>query len=94
MNDELQSNFHTFILIPDRSKLRAIASSASNTWGLFLLIILLGYALVDVPRKLWLLGNPQLCLLRSYFQVSKLTSDFYDAEVELKNLIQVQYTST
>ncbi|XP_065215486.1 LMBR1 domain-containing protein 2 homolog [Planococcus citri] len=75
----------------DGSKLRAIASSASNTWGLFLLIILLGYALVDVPRKLWFSGNPQLCLLRSYFQVSKLTSDFYDAEAELKNLIQRIY---
>lgn len=75
----------------DGSKLRAITSSASNTWGLFLLIILLGYALVDVPRKLWLLSNPQLCLLRSYFQVSKLTSDFYDAEAELRNLIQKIY---
>lgn len=72
-----------------RSKIRAIASSASNTWGLFLLIILLGYALVDVPRKFWLLGQPQLCLLQGYFQVSKLASEFYDAEAELKNLIEV-----
>lgn len=32
-----------------------------------------------------------MCLLRSYFQVSKLTSDFYDAEAELKNLIQVDH---
>lgn len=72
-------------------KLKAIASSASNTWGLFLLIVLLGYALVDVPRKLWFSGNPEMCLQRSYFQLSKLCSDFEDAEMELKDIIQVRY---
>lgn len=75
----------------DGQKLKAIASSASNTWGLFLLIVLLGYALVDVPRKLWFSGNPEMCLQRSYFQLSKLCSDFEDAEMELKDIIQKIY---
>lgn len=30
----------------DWQKLKAIASSASNTWGLFLLVLLLGYGKV------------------------------------------------
>ncbi|KAG7212051.1 hypothetical protein KM043_012407 [Ampulex compressa] len=34
----------------DGQKLKAIASSASNTWGLFLLVLLLGYALVEVAK--------------------------------------------
>ena len=37
----------------DWQKLKAIAASASNTWGLFWLVLLLGYGLVDIPRSVW-----------------------------------------
>ncbi len=33
---------------------KAIAAAASNTWGLFVLVLMLGYGLVEVPRNLWL----------------------------------------
>ena len=36
----------------DRTK--AIAAAASNTSGLFVLVLMLGYGLVEVPRNLWL----------------------------------------
>ena len=32
---------------------KAIAAAASNTWGLFVLVLMLGYGLVEVPRTLW-----------------------------------------
>jgi hypothetical protein len=33
---------------------KAIAAAASNTWGLFVLVLMLGYGLVEVPRSLYM----------------------------------------
>lgn len=60
--------------------------SASNTWGLFLLTILLGYGLVEVPRQLWHIGSKGNRLLKAYFDVDKLSSDKNDAEETLKEV--------
>lgn len=40
-----------------REYLKVILISASNTWGLFLLVVLLGYGLIEVPRQFWQMGN-------------------------------------
>ncbi|XP_056637359.1 LMBR1 domain-containing protein 2 homolog [Diorhabda sublineata] len=72
----------------DWSKLKAIASSASNTWGLFLLVLLLGYALVEVPRKLWNKSNHSLILTESYFKVAKLSSDRCEAEETVDDVLE------
>ena len=37
----------------DWDRTKAIAASASNTWGLFVLVLMLGYGLVEVPRNCW-----------------------------------------
>ena len=37
----------------DWERTKAIAASASNTWGLFVLVLMLGYGLVEVPRNFW-----------------------------------------
>ena len=37
----------------DWDRTKAIAASASNTWGLFVLVLMLGYGLVEVPRSCW-----------------------------------------
>jgi hypothetical protein len=37
----------------DWERTKAIAASASNTWGLFVLVLMLGYGLVEVPRNCW-----------------------------------------
>lgn len=34
----------------DFDGLKIVCISASNTWGLFLLVVLLGYGLVEIPR--------------------------------------------
>ncbi|VDN03870.1 unnamed protein product [Thelazia callipaeda] len=60
--------------------LKVILISASNTWGLFFLVILLGYGLVEVPRQFWLMGNQDYRLNKTYFDVDKLSSDKNDAE--------------
>ncbi|XP_055716376.1 LMBR1 domain-containing protein 2 homolog [Phlebotomus papatasi] len=71
----------------DWQKLKAIASSASNTWGLFLLILLLGYALVEVPRGLWNDSNPQFTLMHAYFKLSKLNSEKIEAEENVEDVL-------
>ncbi|XP_023941933.2 LMBR1 domain-containing protein 2 homolog isoform X2 [Bicyclus anynana] len=72
----------------DGPKIKAIASSASNTWGLFLLILLLGYALVEVPRNLWNNSKKNYTLTYSYFKVAKLSTDKCEAEETVDEIIE------
>lgn len=72
-----------------RQKLKAIASSASNTWGLFLLVLLLGYALVEIPRNLWLSGSRNYTLHNAYFKAAKLSADKCEAEEMLDDILEV-----
>ncbi|KAK0416236.1 hypothetical protein QR680_012366 [Steinernema hermaphroditum] len=64
--------------------LKVILVSASNTWGLFLLTVLLGYGLVEVPRQLWQMGNKGYRLNKTYFDIDKLSADKNDAEEAIK----------
>lgn len=70
-------------------QIKAIASSASNTWGLFLLILLLGYALVEVPRNLWNNSKKNYTLNYSYFKIAKLSTDKCEAEETMDDIIEV-----
>lgn len=72
----------------DWPKLKAIASSASNTWGLFLLVLLLGYALVEVPRGLWNNSNQTYVLNHAYFRAAKLSSDKCEAEETVDDVLE------
>lgn len=72
-----------------RQKLKAIASSASNTWGLFLLVLLLGYALVEVPRSLWNSSKSGYVLNYSYFKAAKLSSEKCEAEETVDDILEV-----
>ncbi|XP_017142332.1 LMBR1 domain-containing protein 2 homolog [Drosophila miranda] len=72
----------------DWQKLKAIASSASNTWGLFLLILLLGYALVEVPRSLWNNAKPGFTLQYAYFKAAKLSTDKAEAEEHVDDILE------
>ncbi|XP_034117995.1 LMBR1 domain-containing protein 2 homolog [Drosophila albomicans] len=72
----------------DWQKLKAIASSASNTWGLFLLILLLGYALVEVPRSLWNNAKPGFALQYAYFKAAKLSTDKAEAEEHVDDVLE------
>lgn len=73
----------------DGPKIKAIASSASNTWGLFLLILLLGYALVEVPRNLWNSSKKNYSLTHSYFKIAKLSTDKCEAEETVDEILDV-----
>ncbi|XP_020806194.1 LMBR1 domain-containing protein 2 homolog [Drosophila serrata] len=69
-------------------KQKAIAASASNTWGLFLHILLLGYALVEVPRSLWNNCRPGFTLQYAYFRAAKLYGEKSDAEELVDEILE------
>lgn len=71
----------------DGKNLKVIGITASNTWGLFLLVLLLGYGLVDVPRSLWNKANSDLNLKQIYFKLAKLHGEKCDAEEKLEDVL-------
>ncbi|CAA88936.1 G-protein coupled receptor-associated protein LMBRD2 [Caenorhabditis elegans] len=66
--------------------LKVIVVSASNTWGLFLLVVLLGHGLVELPRSLWHHGNRHYRLRKTYFDIEKLASEKSEAEENVKDI--------
>ncbi|CAB3404189.1 unnamed protein product [Caenorhabditis bovis] len=76
--------------------LKVVIVSASNTWGLFLLVVLLGYGLVELPRVLWHLGNRHYRLRKTYFDIEKLASEKSEAEENVKDVykkVRMMYNS-
>jgi len=71
----------------DWQKTKAIAAAASNTWGLTLLVLMLGYGLVEVPRTLWNSSKRGYSLNQAYFKVSKLWGERNDAEGSLEEVL-------
>lgn len=68
------------------ASLNGIAVTASNTWGLIVLVILLGYGLVDIPRSAWHRSQANHSLNYSYFKVAKLRVDLEEAKSTLDNV--------
>jgi hypothetical protein len=71
----------------DGQKLKIIGITASNTWGLFLLVLLLGYGLVDVPRFIWFKSNPSFYLKQAYFKLAKMHSEKCEADESLEDVL-------
>ncbi|ODM93216.1 LMBR1 domain-containing protein 2 [Orchesella cincta] len=72
----------------DWYKLKAIASSASNTWGLFLLVFMLGYGLISVPLTLYTSSSERRSLNVAYFKVAKLSTERSSAEEAIDDVIE------
>ncbi|XP_050033222.1 G-protein coupled receptor-associated protein LMBRD2B isoform X1 [Dermacentor andersoni] len=72
----------------DAAKLKVVCVSASNTWGLFLLVLLLGHGLVEVPRGLWHRAQPGHTLCHTYFRAAKLSLERAEAQERLDDLLQ------
>lgn len=72
----------------DAEKLKVIGVTASNTWGLFLLVLLLGYGLVEVPRLVWNNAKHQYMLSRTYFKIAKQSTEKTEAEENLEDVLE------
>lgn len=72
----------------DWSKLGIIGITASNTWGLLLLVFLMGYGLVEVPRVTWNTARLEYQMAHAYFKISKLSIEKEEAEEQLAEVIE------
>ncbi|KNC49781.1 LMBR1 domain-containing protein 2-B [Thecamonas trahens ATCC 50062] len=69
------------------SDLVGFAIAASNAWGLFLLVALLGYGLVEVPRALWHAPDYERGIRLAEFRADNLLVHIEDAKTELVTCI-------
>lgn len=72
----------------DFANLKVIAISSSNTWGLFLLVVLLGYGLVELPRFLIACGRYSQSLDRQYFKVARVNAEKCEGEEKLDDVLE------
>uniref|UniRef100_V9KIQ8 LMBR1 domain-containing protein 2 n=1 Tax=Callorhinchus milii TaxID=7868 RepID=V9KIQ8_CALMI len=72
----------------DWYQLQTIGITAANTWGLFLLVLLLGYGLVETPRWYWNAGQRGFLLMKTQFKVAKLMAEKADAEETLQDVME------
>ncbi|KAG0266041.1 hypothetical protein BG011_003479 [Mortierella polycephala] len=68
------------------SNLRAYVMALSNSWGLVLVVIFMGYGMVDVPRLLWHKGDNARELRRIAFKTSVVKDKRQDTEDEVLNV--------
>lgn len=73
-----------------RRDIQTIGITAANTWGLFLLVLLLGYGLVEIPRSYWLSSSHSYLLDKTYFKVAKMATEKADAEENLADVMEVR----
>ncbi|XP_038599777.1 G-protein coupled receptor-associated protein LMBRD2 isoform X1 [Tachyglossus aculeatus] len=70
------------------NQLQTIGIAAANTWGLFLLVLLLGYGLVEIPRSHWNGAKRGYLLMKTYFKAAKLMTEKADAEENLEDIME------
>jgi len=68
--------------------IRVLCITASNTWGLLVLIFLMGYGLVQVPRAMWEKGNYSDTLTKRRFDVGKIKIELEEANEKLDMIIE------
>lgn len=66
--------------------MKTLAVTTSNTWGLFFLIVLLGYGLVEVPRRLWLICDSNYRLNKLYFDLVNISQEKCQSEEITKEI--------
>ncbi|KAG2236234.1 hypothetical protein INT48_008594 [Thamnidium elegans] len=69
-----------------REGIQSYVMAAANSWGLFLVIVFMGYGLVSVPRSLWYSGSYDRHLHQHYANATKLKEECLDSELEFNEL--------
>ncbi|KAG2198566.1 hypothetical protein INT46_007720 [Mucor plumbeus] len=69
-----------------REGIQSYVMAAANSWGLFLVIVFMGYGLVSVPRSLWYSGNYDRHLFQHYANAARLKEECMDSELEFNEL--------
>ncbi|MES1911995.1 MAG: hypothetical protein MHM6MM_004344 [Cercozoa sp. M6MM] len=59
--------------------------SLANTWGLLMMVLLLGYGLIEVPRGLWHKGHAKRRLQLLYYRIGLKAEDKAEARERLRD---------
>ncbi|KAF9969688.1 hypothetical protein BGZ73_007819 [Actinomortierella ambigua] len=70
--------------------LRAYLMALSNSWGLILVVVFMGYGMVEVPRRLWHKGDNERELRRISFKASAVKDTKQDTEEEVMRVAKMQ----
>lgn len=60
-----------------------VVIGASNTWGLIMVVMMLGYGVVDIPRALWRRCQPKLTLRRMQYHVATIHNELVEAQTQV-----------
>ena len=66
----------------------------SNCWGLFLITVLLGYGLVEIPRSFWESGKISTLLCKLYMKATHLDEGIMETKFELDEIVKLVNTAT
>ena len=72
-----------------RKDLGGVLIATANAWGLFLVVVLLGYALVEIPKQLWKHSNRELTLKFYRFEIVNRRSEMDSARRDLDNVLKL-----
>eukprot|EP01006_Ploeotia_vitrea_P043220 TRINITY_DN66705_c2_g15_i1.p1 TRINITY_DN66705_c2_g15~~TRINITY_DN66705_c2_g15_i1.p1 ORF type:complete len:427 (+),score=204.91 TRINITY_DN66705_c2_g15_i1:496-1776(+) len=70
-------------------QLVGFAIALSNTWGLTLAVLLLGYGFVELPRYLWHNGNRVVRLKREQYKAANVYAELEDARSNISQVVRV-----
>lgn len=66
------------------TSISGILVCASNTWGLIMIVVALGYGLADIPRQLWYQGNRKVRLRQIRLRAAGVHAEMQEARDELE----------
>eukprot|EP01114_Cavostelium_apophysatum_P015478 TRINITY_DN4216_c0_g1_i1.p1 TRINITY_DN4216_c0_g1~~TRINITY_DN4216_c0_g1_i1.p1 ORF type:complete len:431 (+),score=84.23 TRINITY_DN4216_c0_g1_i1:183-1475(+) len=69
--------------------LQAVAIAAANAWGLLVLILLLGYGLVDIPKRAWKESRRKYMLKYYQYQAAHLRENFEESKKQLDKTLKL-----
>ncbi|KAI8081328.1 LMBR1-like membrane protein-domain-containing protein [Halteromyces radiatus] len=72
--------------ITTREDLQGFVMAMANSWGLFLVIMFMGYGLIAVPRKLWYASDTKRHLNELYKKAPRVKEECMDSELEFDEL--------
>ncbi|OMJ72452.1 hypothetical protein SteCoe_29108 [Stentor coeruleus] len=61
----------------------------SNCWGLLLIIVLLGYGIIEIPRQFWKAGNNSTRLCDLYIKTSFMSEDMVETKFALDEIVKL-----
>ncbi|KAL6048462.1 LMBR1 domain-containing protein 2, variant 4 [Balamuthia mandrillaris] len=73
----------------DGPKLLGVAIATANMWGLLLVILLMGYGIVEIPRKIWQMARWKQQLEAYQFHAVTLRDDLYESEEKLEKTLKL-----